>query len=136
MNRLIWIVLAIFSLLWSIFCWFAATLLGTGAQVVASITRWLGFDPSSTQWLGDTLAMIAVPAQIIVAIGWLIGMAVLAMVGVAGSRAASGMQDTFFGAKPDERQMRDKKGGRAGLVEGTVSSRHVESAGRDDAPLK
>lgn len=130
MIRLIWIVLMILALLWSMFCWFAASVLGSGAKAVATMTRLFGFDPASTQWLGDTLAMISGPAQIVVGIGWLIGMAILGMAGVAGARAASGMQAAILEGR---RHVRNRQSGEnSHIVEGTISSRQVEPTPGDD----
>lgn len=88
MNRLVWIVVAAGVLLWSALCWFIAELVGTGGRAVVALTRWLGFEVGTTQFLADTLATIGGPARLVVWVAWAIGAGALLLVGSMASRVA------------------------------------------------
>lgn len=80
MKRLIFLVLLILGLLWSGLCWLLFKLAGAGSVAVVAVTRWLDFEPSSTQWLADGLAAAGGIAQAVVGLIWLLGAGALAVV--------------------------------------------------------
>jgi len=81
MRQVAWILLGLAALLWSLFAWALHAIAGSGEAAVTTMTRWLQIDPTSTIWLADLLATIGGPTQILIIIGWLIGMAALGLTG-------------------------------------------------------
>jgi hypothetical protein len=88
------------------------------------LTRWLEMEPESTQWLADGLAMAGGLAQVLVLVGWGIGLAALAGVGWLAARAADGVE-----AAGRTR----RTAGRGPVIDGEVRDRHIadSSASRD-----
>jgi hypothetical protein len=118
MKRVMWILLAIAALLWTAMAWLLHSLAGSGEAAVLGITRWLQIDPTSTIWLADILGAIGGPTQVLIWIGWAIGMAALGLVGWFGSRVANEAANVSRGIQES----------RAPTVEGQIRERSVASA--------
>jgi len=118
MKRLMWILLGIGALVWTSIAWLLHSLAGSGEAAVLGISRMLQVDPTSTIWLADILGAIGGPTQVLVWIGWAIGMAALGLVGWFGSRVA-------HEAETVSRSIAES---RAPLVEGEIRARSVSTA--------
>ncbi|QMW23614.1 hypothetical protein [Sandaracinobacteroides saxicola] len=81
MRKLLWIALGIGGLLWSGLAWLFYWLAGSGQAAVNSLTRFFELNPASTQWLADTLAVAGPAMQVVVVALWLVGMALLLLLG-------------------------------------------------------
>lgn len=81
MSRPLWILLAVVGLMWTGLCWLGGMLLSSSGRAVATVTRWFGYPPSSTQWLSDTLASLGSAAAMVVALFWVIGLVALILFG-------------------------------------------------------
>ncbi len=88
MKRAMWGLLGVLALLWSLFGWMLHALAGSGSAAVVTLTRWLDLEPASTQWVADGLGLAGDVAQWLVVLVWLLGMAVLGLVGWFSARAA------------------------------------------------
>jgi|FEC22Drversion2_1045045.scaffolds.fasta_scaffold00946_16 hypothetical protein len=116
MKRAAWILLALVALVWSGLAWVLHALAGAGSPAVVRLTRWLEMEPESTQWLADGLAMAGDIAQLLVLVGWAIGLAALLLVGWLAGRAV----DAAETARRDRSQP-----SRGPAIDGEVSDRHI-----------
>lgn len=135
MTKPLYLLLAVLGLIWTMFCWFLATILGAGGKTVTAITRWLGADVSSTQWLADTLSVIGGTVQIVVWIAWAVGAGALVAVGLLGSRMIA------EGRRTTERLARAQRGysdpdlrGDGPTFEGEVRRRDISDPESDRRP--
>jgi hypothetical protein len=126
----IWGFFGLLAGLWSLLAWVLHGLAGSGSAAVVAVTKWMGFDPAQTQWLADGLGAAGWLAQGVVILIWLIGMALLGLFGVMGSRAASGMADIGEELRRDA-QVR----GQGPVVEGEIAVSRVDPV-RDDGPAR
>jgi hypothetical protein len=132
MKGAIWGFFALLAALWSGLAWLAHGLAGSGSAAVVRVSKWMGIDPSQTQWLADGLAAAGWLAQGIVVLLWLMGMGLLLLFGWMGSRAASGMEDIG-----DELRRDDRVRGQGPVVEGEVAMRRMDPVpARDDGPAR
>lgn len=123
MKRAAWGLLGLAALLWSGLAWGLHALAGAGSAAVVRITRWLELEPESTQWLADGLAMAGDLAQMLVLIGWAIGLAALGSVGWLIGRAAEGA----------ETALRDRGGRPRGpVIDGEIHDRHIADSSISD----
>lgn len=88
MRRVMWILLGLGALLWTSIAWLLHSIAGSGEAAVMTMTRWLQIEPASTIWLAEILAAIGGPTQVLVWIGWALGMAALGLVAWFGTRVA------------------------------------------------
>lgn len=91
MKAALWTVLGVVGLIWSALAFLVHSLAGAGGSAVVAVTRWLGIDPSTTQWLADGLAMAGDVAQWLVVFGWALGVGVLGFVGWVVGQADRGV---------------------------------------------
>jgi hypothetical protein len=123
---------ALLAALWSGLAWLAHGLAGSGSAAVVTVSKWMGIDPSQTQWLADGLGAAGWLAQGVVLLLWLMGMGLLVLFGWMGSRAVDG-------AEALGTEMRRDAGvrGTGEVVEGEVAMRRVDPARvRDDGPAR
>jgi hypothetical protein len=125
MKAAIWGFFGLLAGLWSLLAWLLHGLAGAGSAAVVQISKWMGIDPSQTQWIADGLGAAGWLAQGVVILIWVIGMAVLGLFAVMGSRAVSGMEEIGEELRRDA-QVR----GQGVVVEGEVSRRVTPA--RDD----
>ena len=59
--------------------WLLHGIAGAGSAAVVSLSKWMGIDPSQTQWIADGLAAAGWLAQAVVILIWLLGMGVLGL---------------------------------------------------------
>lgn len=123
MKRAAWGLLGLAALLWSGLAWGLHALAGAGSAAVVRITRWLELEPESTQWLADGLAIAGDLAQMLVLIGWAIGLAALGAVGWLVGRAAEGAQ-----TGPRDRPGRP----RGPVIDGEIRDRHIADSSISD----
>ena len=119
MKGFVWSVAAVVGLAWTGLAWLLHSLAGTGGAAVVSISRWLDIDPDSTQWIADTLALAGGIAQWLVLIVWLIGAAVVLMLGWLGGRAIDGARFETGGMHESELH------GRSTIIDGQVHDKKV-----------
>lgn len=132
MRKALWLVLAIIGLLWTMLCWFLATLLASGGQAVTTITRWLGGDVASTQWLADILATVGGTAEIFVWIAWAIGTGALLVVGYLGARLSTEATRAAERIAQAQRGYSDPDLMRKGQIfEGEIQSRDISEPPSD-----
>ena len=134
MKGAIWGVFAVLAALWSFVAWLLHGLAGAGSAAVVTVSKWLGIDPSQTQWLADGLGAAGWLAQAVVILIWLMGMGLLALFGLMGSRAASGMEEIGQELRRDA-QVR----GSGPVIEGEVAVRTMDPARVrpvDDGPAR
>jgi hypothetical protein len=93
MKQIMWGLLGVAAILWSLLGWFLHALAGSGSAAVVTVTRWLELDPASTQWIADTLALAGGIAQWLVILIWLMGLGLLGALGWLGGRAGDAMED-------------------------------------------
>lgn len=124
MKRVTWILVGLAALVWSAIAWGLHALAGAGSPAVVRLTRWLEMEPESTQWLADGLAMAGGLAQVLVLVGWGIGLAALAGVGWLAARAADGVEAAGRARRT---------AGRSPVIDGEVRDRRIadSSASRD-----
>ena len=127
MKRLVWTLVGLAALVWSGLSWGLHALAGAGSPAVVRLTRWLEMEPESTQWLADGLAMAGGLAQVLVLIGWAIGMAALAGVGWLAARAADEVAAT--GAAAGRRRAGSARGP---VIDGEVRDRHIADSSVSD----
>jgi hypothetical protein len=132
MKAAIWGVFALLAALWSLFAWLLHGIAGAGSAAVVSLSKWMGIDPSQTQWIADGLGAAGWLAQGVVILIWLIGMGVLGLFGVMGTRAVSGMEEIG-----EELRRGAEVRGQGPVVEGEVSLRQVtREEAREDGPAR
>ena len=122
MRRLMWVLLGLAALIWTAIAWLLHSIAGSGEAAVVTITRWLQIEPASTIWLANILAAIGGPTQVLVWIGWAIGMAGLALVAWFGSRVADEAAAVSRGLAAGERMRLEP------AVEGQIRSKTVGEA--------
>lgn len=76
------LLLVLLGLLWTGILALLFALAGAAGTVVVRVTRWLDFEPTTTQWLADGLAAAGTVAQWLFAIVWAAGIAALVAVHV------------------------------------------------------
>lgn len=123
MARPIFFLSLIAGLLWSLFNWFLWALAGAGGGAVIGMANFLGIDPLSLTWLSETLNAVGSVAQFLVALIWLIGVAILVFISWLGGKAASNAEAAIHEARI---RSGDPSVGRSPAVEGVVESRTVE----------
>jgi hypothetical protein len=132
MKAAIWGFFGLMAAMWSLLAWLLHGIAGAGSAAVVSLSKWMGIDPSQTQWIADGLAAAGWLAQAVVILIWLLGMGVLGLFGVMGSRAVSGMEEIG----EELRRGADVRGG-GPVVEGEVAVRRVDPArARDEGPAR
>jgi hypothetical protein len=89
-RTLLWALLVGLALLWSLLAWAMHSLAGAGGAAVVTVSRWLQLEPSQTQWLADGFDLAGGAAQWLVVGVWLIGMALIAVLGWLGAQAGDG----------------------------------------------
>ena len=119
MKTLLWILVGLGALAWSLLAWLLYAIAGSGGAAVVSLTRWLEIDPASTQWIADTLSLAGGIAQWLVVLMWLLGMAVLGVVGWLGGQAAGAATAASRDA------MRRAGAGVGPVIDGQVSEKSV-----------
>lgn len=127
MKAAIWGFFALLAGFWSLLAWLLHGIAGAGSAAVVSLSKWMGIDPSQTQWIADGLAAAGWLAQAVVILIWLLGMGVLGLFGVMGSRAVSGMEEIG----EELRRGADVRGG-GPVVEGEVALRRMDPAQTQD----
>lgn len=131
MSRPLWILLALVGLMWTGLCWLGGLLLSSSGKAVATVTRWFGYPPSSTQWLSDTLSSLGSAAAMVVALFWVIGVVALILFG----RFLSRLSAEARRAAEQVRQQRgyDIGGGPGGgdIVEGEIRDRTIQATDRN-----
>ncbi len=125
MKRALWILLGLGAFLWTSLAWLLHSLAGSGEAAVLGLTRWLQIDPNSTIWLANIFGAIGGPTQVLIWIGWAIGMAAMGLVGWFGSRVANE-------AASLSRTMADN---RRPTVEGQIRERSVSAAPPPERPF-
>lgn len=126
MKTGLWAVLGVLALIWSALAWFIWSLAGAGGAAVVTVTRWLELDPSATQWLADGLSLAGGAAQILVALAWLLGMVVLAIVARLAHKAedavrtASRHAEMAYGGPALDGEIRYKKITETGRTDGKI----------------
>lgn len=132
MKAAIWGFFGLLAALWSLLAWLLHGLAGAGSAAVVSVSRWMGIDPSQTQWIADGLGAAGWLAQAVVILIWVIGMGVLGLFGLIGSRAVAGMEEIG-----DELRRDAQVRGGGPVVEGEVAVRRVDPARTgDDGPAR
>lgn len=132
MKAAIWGFFALLAALWSLLAWLLHGVAGAGSAAVVKLSKWMGIDPSQTQWLADGLGAAGWLAQGVVVLLWLIGMGVLGLFGVMGARAISGAEELG----EELRRSAEVRGG-GPVVEGEIAVRRVDPArARDDGPAR
>lgn len=132
MKAAIWGFFGLLAGLWSLLAWLLHGLAGAGSAAVVRISKWMGIDPSQTQWIADGLGAAGWLAQGVVILIWVIGMAVLGLFGVMGSRAVSGMDEIGKELRRDARVR-----GKGAVVEGEIAGRPARaSPQRGDGPAR
>ena len=132
MKAAIWGFFGLLAGLWSLLAWLLHGLAGAGSAAVVQVSKWMGIDPSQTQWIADGLGAAGWLAQGVVILIWVIGMAVLGLFGVMGSRAVSGMEEIG-----EELRLDAQVRGQGVVVEGEISGRPTRpSPPRDDGPAR
>lgn len=134
MKAAIWGFFGLLAALWSLLAWMLHGIAGAGSAAVVGLSKWVGIDPSQTQWLADGLGAAGWLAQGVVVLIWLMGLGVLGLFGLMGSRALSGMEQ--FG---DEIRRTAEVRGPGPVVEGEVAMRRVDPAptqAGDDGPAR
>lgn len=119
MKRTMWGLLGGLGLIWSALGWMLYGIAGSGGPAVMAVTRWLDMEPARTQWLADGLAAAGGLAQGLVIAGWLLGLAVLGLIGWMGGRAGAEVAES--GRRIErERAMRE-----GAVLEGEVRQKSV-----------
>ncbi len=102
--------------LWSGLTWLAWTIAGAGEASVVTISRWLGLNPSSTQWIAEAFALAGGIAQGLIALVWVAGLGVIALLAWAGSQLPA--------LANDHQPHNGRQPGR--VIDGHVTDRTVE----------
>ncbi len=119
-GAILWL-MALAGLLWSGLGWLLFSVAGSGGAAVVAVTRWLGFEPSSTQWLADGVAAAGGLAQILVVAAWAVGMTALVAIGLLAGRAAKS-------AARLQTELDRQRGYRAGpILDGEVKERSIDA---------
>jgi hypothetical protein len=129
MKGAIWGFFGLLAALWSLLAWLLHGIAGAGSAAVVTISKWMGIDPSQTQWIADGLGAAGWLAQAVVILIWLMGMGLLALFAMTGARAASGMEEIGEELRRDA-QVR----GGGPVVDGEISRRVTPP--RDDGPAR
>jgi hypothetical protein len=128
MKGLVWGFFGLLGALWSLGAWLLHGLAGAGPAAVTTLTRWLGLDLAQTQWIADGLGVAGWMAQALVVLFWLMGLGLIAMFGVMGSRAVDGM------AQLGEEAARERERGTAGRGTGPVIEGEAITVRREPPP--
>ena len=108
------------ALAWSGLSWLLWRVAGAGEAAVVTISRWLGINPASTQWIAELLALAGGIAQLLVAIVWLAGMALIWVL------AWLGHQAMLAGEAADMAARAAAQAGHGPVIEGEVQDRTLE----------
>lgn len=122
-TRPLAIIALVAGLLWSGLHWLLWSVAGAGGNAVLRLAAFMNVDPLRVTWLAETLDAVGTVAQWLVALIWLIGMIVLALVTSLGMRATSNAEAMIREARM---AAGDPSAGHSPAVEGVVEARHVE----------
>lgn len=113
--------LTLFAILaWSGLGWLLWRVAGAGEAAIFTISRWLGIDPASTQWIAELVALAGGIAQWLVALVWLAGMGVIGLLAWLGHQAAMASDAV------DAAMRAQAQGARGPVIDGEVRDRTLD----------